>query len=124
MGMDKKNIFGKGSTSDWGDNLRVRQIAIREKMHLSFFFLSPRSSSFFIFFSFLFFHIKKRLYIYKLIMSEPLLSIHNRDDQDFGEDIALDNSWVPIEKRPSFIVSFFVQKLIKSSFLISIYCID
>lgn len=57
-------------------------------------------------------------------MSEPLLSIHNRDDQDFGEDIALDNSWVPIEKRPSFIVSFFVQKLIKSSFLISIYCID
>jgi hypothetical protein len=36
-------------------------------------------------------------------MSEPLLSTSrsSSDDQDFGEDISLDNSWIPNEKRPS-----------------------
>lgn len=43
-------------------------------------------------------------------MSEPLLNqngTRTSDDQDFGEEISLDNSWVPNEKRPSCVVSFF-----------------
>ncbi|KAG2208217.1 hypothetical protein INT47_006072 [Mucor saturninus] len=38
-------------------------------------------------------------------MSEPLLNpsgTRNSDERDFGEDVSLDNSWVPNEKRPSF----------------------
>lgn len=55
-----------------------------------------------------FFLLKKKYYI--IIMSEPLLNqngTRTSDDQDFGEEISLDNSWVPNEKRPSCVVSFF-----------------
>lgn len=48
-------------------------------------------------------------------MSEPLLSqteARNSDDRDFGEDMSLDNSWVPNEKRPSCIVSYPQNKLL------------
>lgn len=46
-------------------------------------------------------------------MSEPLLNSNQtsrssaEDDQDYIEDISLDNSWVPNEKRPSCMVCLF-----------------
>lgn len=42
-------------------------------------------------------------------MSQALLNQYDSrssDEQDIAEDISLDNSWVPNEKRPSCVVSF------------------
>jgi hypothetical protein len=41
-------------------------------------------------------------------MSEPLLNSNgarSSEDQEYSEDISLDNSWVPTEKGPSCFVS-------------------